>query len=101
MSKNSTYLDAGKRVPRQVKVYDFEGYGGCVTRRRSQQSKTIVAVYRNDQAGLDTDEPWSTVCETHGTVIAHDTLKLALYHLADPEGWCEECMKGKDGTSPV
>ena len=76
-----------------MKNYGFNGLSGCVLQKIARQTKTLVGVYRNNQAGLDTSEPWSTVCETHSWVISHPTLKLAIYHSVTPDQWCEECMK--------
>jgi hypothetical protein len=94
--RNGYYLNAGQKVPRKVKLYSFNGIAGCVSQHRNQVTKTVVGVYRNDQCGLDDSEPWSTVCEDHGHVVCHDTLKLAQYHSADPAGWCESCMEVQD-----
>lgn len=71
-----------------------EDRAGCRQLRRARSTGTLVGVYDGEEAGLDTDGGrWSTVCEDHGTIIAHDTLTLARYHSSAPEGWCEECMK--------
>jgi hypothetical protein len=91
--RNSQHLDAGRKVPREVRQYCANGFAGCVSQRKSRVTGTLVGVYRNDQAGLDTAEPWSTVCEDHGHVVSHDTLRLAIWHAADPSGWCESCME--------
>lgn len=78
-----------------ARTYDFDGYAGCVVRRRSRQTGYIVGIYYAPQAGMDDCEgtaPWSTVCEEHGHVIAHETQSLARWHSHDPLGWCEPCM---------
>lgn len=77
-----------------TKTYSFNGYAGCVSQQRSQQTGKLVGIYNGEQAGIDTDDgraPWSTVCEEHGSVICHSTLALARSHAADPKGWCEDC----------
>lgn len=48
--------------------------------------------------GLDGDADWkpwrwATVCDTHGTICGHPTLKLAQAHLPFGE-WCEACQEG-------
>lgn len=57
-----------------------------------------VSVYDGVTAGMDlTGGRWQTVCEDHGWVISHETLKLARYHAAAPDEWCEICM----GNEPL
>ncbi|HEX6940624.1 MAG TPA: hypothetical protein VF158_14500 [Longimicrobiales bacterium] len=72
---------------------------GCVQMRRARSTGCLVGVYYAPEAGMDDDEgraPWSTVCEEHGHVCAHETRALAVAHAAAPEGWCEAC-KGLTG----
>ncbi len=85
---------------RQRKLYVEAGRLGCVQLRTARETGTEVGVYRNDQAGLDDDEgrtPWSTVCEEHGEIVSHPTLRLALHHAPNPTGWCEECSGEGEG----
>ncbi len=73
---------------------------GCVQLRRARATGTVVGVYDGKAAGFDHDDganPWSTVCETHGTIASHPTRALAVSHAADPEGWCEDCRTSRDG----
>ena len=68
---------------------------GLVFTRRSHETALLVSVYRNHEAGLDDSGgayPYSTVCEAHGQIVAHQTLRLARSHAANPTGWCEVCM---------
>lgn len=66
---------------------------GLVETRRSRQTGHMVSIYDGGPAGMDTEAGrWQTVCEPHGHIISHGTLKLARHWLADPLGWCEECM---------
>ena len=49
-----------------------------------------VGVYDGIQASMDTAAGrWQTVCETHGTIISHTTLKLAKAFAQVPEDWCD------------
>jgi hypothetical protein len=49
-----------------------------------------IGVYDGRIADLDTaGGRWSTVCETHGTIISHRTLKLAKAFAFMPEDWCD------------
>lgn len=75
------------------KQYDFNGLAGCVVQKKSRVTGTLVGVYNSGQAGLEDDPScsWATVCEEHNTLICHPSLKLALSHSADPEGWCQFC----------
>jgi hypothetical protein len=85
--------------PRKAeKQYEFNGLAGCVEQRK-RKNGALVGVYNNAQAGLDDsggELPWSSVCETHGNIIAHPSLKLAQFHAVTPEEWCDGCM----GTDP-
>lgn len=67
---------------------------GCRSLRVARSTDRLVGVYAGEEAGLDTDDgraPYSTVCEVHGSVVCHPTLRLAEAHAADPAGWCESC----------
>lgn len=68
---------------------------GCDGIRKAayaEQNGALVSVWDGEAQGMDTEGGrWSTVCEGHGTIIAHETLTLALSHSADPLGWCEDC----------
>lgn len=75
-----------------VKVYCHAGRNGCVQLRKSQIFKVHVGVYRADQAGLDGDGgPWVSICEDHGAVCNHATLKVVLEQ-APWLNWCEVCQ---------
>ena len=84
-----------RRVPA-----DAADSAGLVEMRTARQTGLRVGIYDGEAAGMDTDAGrWQTVCETHGTVIAHTTLALARSHLSDPLGWCEECREAKERAS--
>ena len=75
-------------------VYTADGLLGCVQRRHARSTGTLVGVYYGPQAEMtseDDPDPWLTVCETHGEIVAHRTLTLAKYFASTPEEWCEEC----------
>jgi hypothetical protein len=49
-----------------------------------------IGVYDGRVAQMDTFAGrWQTVCETHGTIISHATLKLARAFASTPEDWCD------------
>jgi len=77
-----------------IKHYHSEGCKGLVERRKNRLTGTVMGLYHAEQGGLDTDpeNPWATVCEEHGSVVTHSSLKLARGHLAVPD-WCEDCQE--------
>lgn len=75
-----------------TKYYNAHNRAGCVQIRKSRATGAIVGVYNAEQAGLDSGSgAWATVCETHNTLVNHESLALALYH-APAVIWCEYCM---------
>ena len=59
---------------------------------RVTANRSVVTIYDGIAAQLDVSGGrWQTVCETHGHVVAHATLRLARAHYAYPWGWCESC----------
>lgn len=62
-----------------------------------------VSIYDGTAAELDTaGGRWQTVCEDHGFIVSHDTLRLARWHASAPESWCGVCSGHEpDGGSPV
>ncbi len=78
-----------------MKRYNEKGVTGLVEQRKNRLTGMLVSLYHAGQAGLDDadgEEPWSTVCEEHGSIVSHTTLKLARGHLTVPE-WCEDCQR--------
>lgn len=68
----------------------------CVKSGRVRSSGTVVEVWRNREAGFDTDGgPYSTICE-HGTVLNHLTLRDALSWRTRSLEWCEYCLEEKE-----
>ena len=65
---------------------------------RNKQTGTMTSVYDGEAAGMDTDGGrWQTVCEDHGTICSHETLRTATMFVSIPLEWCEECMKDRPG----
>jgi hypothetical protein len=63
-------------------------------------SHGFVGVYDGLAAGLDVEAGrWSTVCESHGHILSHQTLKLARWHMRDVESWCDTEV-GETTTPP-
>jgi hypothetical protein len=67
---------------------------GLIERRRCRLTGLQVGLYNGLKSGFDADEesPWVTMCEEHGNLVNHQTLRLARSHMVVPE-WCEECQK--------
>lgn len=80
-------------MPRpQVQIYRVNGRAGCVKHGVSRATGQPVSIYHAEQAGIDASDPWVTVCETHGTMASHRSLRLAEKHLPTG-GWCAACMQ--------
>jgi hypothetical protein len=62
---------------------------GAVLRRKARSTGTQVALYLEGKDHLD--GKWSTICETHGGVVHHETRDDALASLSHPELWCPFC----------
>lgn len=67
---------------------------GVVT-RRAWSTGTEVSVGRSEEFGLDPADggAWTTQCETHGSNVQHESLRVARSWASCPEGWCEECQE--------
>lgn len=66
---------------------------GALLSRRCRSTGTVVTLYDGEPAHLDTEGGrWQTVCEDHGTIVAHRTRRLAELWLSHPEEWCDECQ---------
>lgn len=84
-------------MKRFQKQYNFNNYAGCVSIKVNRHTKFKVGLYHAEQAQMDTDAgKWVTVCEEHSTCVNHSTYFMALYHQADPAGWCEQCGELED-----
>lgn len=66
--------------------------GGLVESRKNRVTGLIVSLYHGVQSGIDVDQAWVTVCEEHGMLVGHDTLKAARSWMAEPQTWCEDCQ---------
>lgn len=65
-------------------------------KRNRQTGTEVVALY---SPYADPDNPWETICVTHGTVCSHETRKLALRFVPVPAEWCEQCMDAMDAKT--
>lgn len=66
---------------------------GLVKTVRNRLTHRLVSIYRSAAAGIEDDPalPYTTVCEDHGRIICHQSLRYARRHLSDPAGWCGVC----------
>ncbi len=70
-----------------------DGKAGCV-RLAATRSGSVTGIYRAAEAGLDVGaDPWAIVCETHGAICGHRTLRQARRHAPFPAQWCEDCRE--------
>ncbi len=75
-------------TPKQI----LKENAGALLSRVARTTKTIVTLYNNEEANLDTDDgKYSTVCEDHGYLVNHPTFTIAESHLSHPEEWCCVC----------
>lgn len=85
--------------PKNMRQYSFKGLAGCVTQTKSRRTGTLVGIYHGLQSGLEADPecPWVTVCEAHGCLVSHGSLRLAKMSAPAPDDWCEDCRKPTEG----
>ena len=77
---------------RTARRYAHKGRLGCVSLTRSRMHGVMVGIYRAEQADLCTEGgDWATVCEDHGQICNHLTLRTARWH-GPACNWCEDCM---------
>lgn len=74
------------------------------------REKRIARATGTEVSLIDADHPectdfqseeggrWVTVCEDHGSIVQHETWKLARQFLGHPEEWCDACREGAPGT---
>lgn len=75
---------------------DTHGLAGCMQRRQSRRTGSLIAVYDARSQGLDEGDGetrWYTVCEDHGAAVGHRTLAIARSHASVPDEWCADCRE--------
>jgi hypothetical protein len=75
---------------------------GCITLRTTRKG-VQVGLYRSAESfESDPELPYTTVCETHSTLVSHETRRAAEQSLSHPEMWCDDCRygEGNDGPEP-
>lgn len=65
---------------------------GCLTLRTTRKG-IRVGLYRSLEGGMESDPsvPYTTACETHSTLVCHETRRSAEQALSHPESWCDQC----------
>jgi len=87
-------------MARQSKVYNLDKIAGLVATWKNRRTGAQISIYHAEQAGLDSDGGrWVSICENHGDLCNHDSLRLAKAHAAIPE-WCTSCAKIIHGGKP-
>ena len=82
-------------MPKRIsKQYNANGLSGCVIQQKNRLTKFMVGVYHGEQAGMESDSnfPWVTVCEKHGSIVASASITNAKTAMTFPD-WCEDCQK--------
>jgi hypothetical protein len=65
---------------------------GLLDTRMNKETGSWLSIYLADAAHLDpAGGKYVTVCEKHGTLCNHRTLKIARHHLLTAD-WCEACQ---------
>jgi hypothetical protein len=92
-------------MPRTIRPYAFAGLAGCVSQTVARETGTLVSVCHGEQSGIESDPetlaelPWYTVCEAHGYLVGHRSLKLAREWAVEPTAWCEMCREAVKNRS--
>jgi hypothetical protein len=82
-------------MERTIPYYSAKGLAGCVQQRKCRATGVLVGVYRCDQAGLDDNAPWATICEEHSTILSTTSLGAARSFASDSCSWCDACRAAK------
>lgn len=92
-----------KTVKKLRKMMRQPAHAGLIEMRKCRATGFKVGLYDSLEAGMESDPetPYSTVCEEHGAIVCHSTLKLARDSMAYPEwcGDCQEIMVKKEGRT--
>jgi len=75
-----------------MKPHNLHGVAGLAERTKHPDTGCTMSLYVAEQAGLDADETWVAVCETHGSMVGARSRAQGRESLENPE-WCEECAE--------
>lgn len=77
----------------------FNDRAGYVASLRNPTSGGWCVIYKAHEAGLDpSGGNWLTVCEVHGTLCNHTSLKLARASMKSPD-FCEACESNRNRST--
>ena len=87
-----TYTPATRENPSHRKPHNW--WAGYVTERKNPISGDYTVIVKAVDAHLDPDGgPWVTLCNAHGNLVNHSSLKIARsFMYSGSQNWCEECM---------
>lgn len=74
-----------------VKPYNLHGIAGLAERTKHPETGCTMSLYVAEQAGIDSEDPWMVVCETHGSMVSARSRVQGYESMENPE-WCEECV---------
>ncbi len=80
-----------------MKPYNLHGIAGLAERTKHPDTERTMSVYVAEQAGIDAEDPWVTVCETHGSMVSSRTRAQASESMGNQE-WCEQCAEVLEET---
>ncbi len=80
-----------------MKPYYLHGISGLAERTKHPETRCTMSVYVAEQAGIDADETWIAVCETHSSMVTARSRAQARDSAENPE-WCEQCAEALEGT---
>jgi len=75
-----------------MKPYNLHGIAGLAERTKHPDTGCTMSLYVAEQAGLDADETWVAVCETHDSMVGARSRAQGRESMENPE-WCEECVE--------
>lgn len=83
-----------KTVAKLRRKLRLPNHAGIIESRKNRASGTTIGLYHSAESGLELDPalPYSTVCETHGNIVCHETLASARQSMSQPD-WCEDCQE--------
>ena len=65
---------------------------GLLYRTTDRETGAVGSVYIASEQGIDVDTKYAVVCETHSTILADATLKVAKRDAANTWDWCDGCQ---------
>lgn len=70
----------------------FNDCAGYVASRKNALTNIHNVIYIADEAGIDADKKYVTVCEAHGQMVSSSSLPKARIDMKDASQWCSQCQ---------